>query len=226
MEIEKHSLNRFQELDQPTYDYLLRNGVRENPVLAELRAVTRPLAGAQMQIGPDQGSFMKFMVETLGARQVLELGTYTGYSSLCMALGLPADGKLITCDVDAEVTKIAQKHWQKAGVAEKIELRLGPGLATLEKLIADGRSGTFDLAFIDADKPNYPKYFELCLTLLRRGGVIMIDNVYMGSRFERGDNERGNGKAVHELNLKLKNDERVELSMLAIGDGLTLARKK
>ena len=223
MSVEKHSLNRFQELDQPTYDYVLKYGVRENPVLAELRSATRPLPGAQMQIGPDQGQFMQFMVEAIGAKSIIELGTYTGYSSLAMALGLPKGGKLITCDVDPENTKIAREHWTKAGVADRIELRLGPGVATLEQLLKDGRAGTFDLAFIDADKPNYPNYFELCLKLLRPGGVIMIDNVYMGSRFERGNPHAGE---VHELNKKLHDDNRVSISLVAIGDGLTLARKR
>lgn len=223
---EKTSLNRFQEVDQDAYDYILKYGVREHPILAELRAETLPLAGAQMQIGPDQGQFMRLLVEIMGAKQIIELGTYTGYSSLAMALGMPASGKLITCDVDIVNTAIAKKYWQKAGLDKQIELRIGPGVATLQQLIKDGRQSTFDLAFIDADKQSYPQYYELCLELLKDGGVILVDNVFMGSRFLKSDDETYNGKYVHELNLIIHNDKRVDLSTLGIGDGLTLARKK
>lgn len=222
----KNSLNRFQEVDQNAYNYVLKLGLREHPVLAELRDETLNLPGAQMQIGPDQGQFMRLLVEIMNAKNILEVGTYTGYSALTMALGMPKGGKLITCDIDPKMTEVAKKYWQRADQQGRIELRLGPGLETLNQLLKSGGAGTFDIAFIDADKQSYPQYYELCLELLRPGGVILVDNVFMGSRAQQGTTSESNGKYVHELNLKIKDDTRVHLCTLAIGDGLTLAHKK
>lgn len=226
MQLEKTSLTRFQEVDQNAYNYVLKYGLREHPVLAELRAETLNLPGAQMQIGPDQGQFMRLLVQIMSARAILELGTYTGYSSLAMALGMPEDGRLITCDLDPRHTEIAKKYWQKAGVSGQIELKLGKALDSLAMLKTQGMMGRFDLAFIDADKQNYPHYYELCLELLRPGGVILVDNVFMGSRAILGTTTESNGDYVHQLNQKIQTDTRVDHSTLAIGDGLTLARKK
>ena len=179
-----------------------------------------------MQISPEQGQFMALLVHMLGARRTLEVGVFTGYSSLAVALALPDDGRVIACDISEEYTSVARRYWREAGVERKIDLRLRPALQTLDHLIALGQAGSFDFAFIDADKENYENYYERCLTLLRPGGLIAADNVLWSARvIERADQD-ADTRAIRAFNEKLKSDERVWLSMLAIRDGITLACKK
>lgn len=217
--------NRTLNLDDHLYDYLLSVSLREHPVLTELRAATRSHPRAGMQISPEQGQFMAMLVKLIGARNTLEIGVFTGYSSLATALALPADGRVTACDVNAEFTSIGRTHWAKAGVADKIDLRLAPATETLAALIAEGRSGSYDFAFIDADKTNYDAYYEACLKLLRVGGLIAIDNVLWGGDVAHSS-EDADTVALQALNKKLHHDERIDLSMLPLGDGVTLARKR
>jgi caffeoyl-CoA O-methyltransferase len=179
-----------------------------------------------MQISPEQGQFMRLLIELLDVRRIVEIGVFTGYSGLSMALALPPDGKLIACDVSEEFTQVARRYWREAGVADRIELRLAPAVETLDRLIADGGTGSFDLAFIDADKENYDAYYEKCLVLLRPGGVLLIDNVLWSGRVARPEDTSRDTTALRALNEKLHRDERVSLSMLPVGDGLTIARKR
>jgi caffeoyl-CoA O-methyltransferase len=216
---------RSLELDDRLYDYLLKFGVRENELLKELRAETSKLSGAGMQIGPDQGAFMGMLVELTGAKRALEIGTFTGYSSLCVAAAMPADGKLICCDVSEEYTTIARSYWRRAGLESKIELRIGPAVATLDALI-EAKAPAFDFVFIDADKGNYPNYYERALQLVRTGGLIAIDNVLWGGGVADPKEQDDDTKAIRALNEKVRSDERVTLSLVPIGDGLTLARKR
>lgn len=216
---------RSHGLDEALHAYLLEVGVREPAILARLREETAPLPQAHMQIAPEQGAFMAFLVETLGARRCLEVGTFTGYSSLAVALALPADGRLLCCDISDEWTSVARRYWEEAGVADRVELRLGPAKETLDVLIAEGAEGTFDFAFLDADKVGYPDYYERILRLLRRGGVLAIDNVLFGGRVVRADADAST-EAVRLLNQRIATDERVTVSMIPIADGLTLARKR
>ena len=216
---------RSLELDDRLYDYLLQFGVRESELLKELRAETAKLSGAGMQIGPDQGAFMAMLVELTGARRALEIGTFTGYSSLCVAGAMPPDGKLICCDVSEEYTKVARGYWRRAGLESKIELRLGPALATLDALI-EAKVEAFDFAFIDADKTNYSNYYERVLQLLRPGGLIAIDNVLWSGDVADPKKHDADTDAIRALNDKVRNDERVSLSLVPIGDGVTLARKR
>jgi len=217
---------RVIDLTETLYDYLLANSLREPPVLARLREETAALPMARMQIGPDQGQFMRLLVELIGARRILEVGTFTGYSSLSMALALPADGKLIACDISEEYTAIARRYWAEAGVTERIDLRLGPATETLDGLIADGGSGAYDFAFIDADKTNYDSYYERCLTLLRQGGLIAIDNVLWGGAVADPADQTPDTLAIRAINAKVHKDERVSISLATVGDGLMLARKR
>lgn len=215
------------EITQTLYDYLLTNGTRESAAARDLRAHTLSTTRAhRMQVSPEQGAFMQLLVRLLGARRTLEVGTFTGYSALVVAEALPDDGRLIACDVSEEWTAIGRPFWERAGIAEKIDLRLKPAVDTLDELIAAGESDSFDFAFIDADKANYDAYYERCLTLLRRGGVIGIDNVLWGGRVadERARDE--DTRTIRALNLKVNADERVDAAMLPIGDGLTLALKR
>ena len=216
---------RSLELDDRLYDYLLQFGVRESELLKELRAETAKLSGAGMQIGPDQGAFMAMLVELTGARRALEIGTFTGYSSLCVAGAMPPDGKLICCDVSEEYTKVARGYWRRAGLESKIELRLGPALATLDALI-EAKVEAFDFAFIDADKTNYSNYYERVLQLLRPGGLIAIDNVLWSGDVADPKKHDADTDAIRALNEKVRNDERVALALVPIGDGVTLARKR
>jgi len=216
---------RSLELDDRLYDYLLQFGVRESELLKELRAETAKLSGAGMQIGPDQGAFMAMLVELTGARRALEIGTFTGYSSLCVAGAMPPDGKLICCDVSEEYTKVARGYWRRAGLESKIELRLGPALATLDALI-EAKVEAFDFAFIDADKTNYSNYYERVLQLLRPGGLIAIDNVLWSGDVADPGKRDDDTDAIRALNDRVRNDERVSLSLVPIGDGVTLARKR
>ncbi|MSP82661.1 MAG: SAM-dependent methyltransferase [Alphaproteobacteria bacterium] len=218
--------NRTIKMTGKLHDYLLSVSSREPAVLAKLRKETGKLQWAQMQIGADQGQFMGLLVRLLGARRTLEVGVFTGYSSLAVALALPADGRIIACDVNEEWTAIARRYWAEAGVAHKIDLRLRPAVATLDELLRNGEAGRFDFAFIDADKANYDHYYERCLKLLRPGGLIAVDNVLWGGEVLDKTKQDDDTNAIRALNAKLHGDDRVDLSMLPVGDGLTLALKR
>jgi predicted O-methyltransferase YrrM len=212
-------------LDSRVYNYLLSVSVKEAEILTQLREETNQHPMSIMQISPDQGQFMGLLVRLLGAKKTLDIGVFTGYSSLVVALALPPDGKVIACDIDAESTAIARRYWSKAGVTDKIDLRLAPALETLDNLIAAGEAGSFDFAFIDADKRNYPNYYERALELLRPGGIIAIDNVLWFGRVADPEDTDKRTIAIREFNQKLYQDRRVQISMLPIADGLTLAMK-
>lgn len=218
--------NRTIEVTEQVWEYLVRETVREPPLLARLREETAKLPMARMQIAPEQGRFMAFLVELIGARRTIEIGVFTGYSSLSVALALPADGRIVACDVSDEWTQIARRYWAEAGVADKIDLRLAPALTTLDALIAEGAAGSFDFAFIDADKPSYLAYYERCLTLLRSGGLIAVDNALWGGAVADPSNSDDNTRAIRELNARVVDDSRVTQSLVPIGDGLMLARKR
>jgi caffeoyl-CoA O-methyltransferase len=217
--------SRTINLNERVYDYLVAHSVREQPVLKALRAETAKLPQSLMQISPEQGQFMALLVQLIGARRTIEVGTFTGYSALVVAQALPANGKVIACDVSEAFTAVARRYWAKAKVAKKIDLRLAPAKQTLDKLLAAGEAGRFDFAFIDADKGNYGAYYERCLKLLRRGGLIAIDNVLWGGEVANPKANDKDTRAIRALNRKLKADKRVSISMVPIGDGLTLARK-
>jgi caffeoyl-CoA O-methyltransferase len=201
--------------------YIAEHSVREPEVLRELRAATASQRSSGMQIGPDQGQFMALLVQLLGARRCLEIGTYTGYSSLAVALALPDDGRIVCCDVSEEWTAIARRFWKKAGVEHKITLKLAPALETLATL-----QGPFDFAFIDADKENYANYYERCLELVRRGGLIAVDNTLWSGEVADPKSRNATTRALQAFNDKLLRDARVALSLLPVGDGLTLALKR
>jgi caffeoyl-CoA O-methyltransferase len=213
-------------LSDALYDYLLSVSLREPPLLSRLREETAALPHAVMQISPEQGQFMALLAELVGARRVLEVGTFTGYSALVVALALPADGRIITCDVDEEMTAIARRYWAEGGVAEKIDLRLGPAVDTLDALLSDGGADTFDFAFVDADKENYDAYYERALALLRQGGLMVIDNVLWSGAVADPNQKDADTNAIRALNAKLHGDQRVSLSLLPVSDGITLARKR
>jgi predicted O-methyltransferase YrrM len=200
--------------------------LRESAVQRRLRRETARLPLAGMQIAPDQGQLMALLARLVGARRCLEIGTFTGYSALAVALALPPDGRLIACDVNLATTAVARRYWALAGVADKIELRLAPALETLEALLAERRDGTFDFAFIDADKENYAAYYERVLRLLRPGGLVVIDNVLWGGAVADRRRKDPDTAALRALNAKLHRDERIDLSLLPLADGITLARKR
>jgi caffeoyl-CoA O-methyltransferase len=204
--------------------YIHKVSLREAEPLRLLREETAKLPMAGMQISPDQGQFMALLVRLIGARRYLEIGTFTGYSSLAVALALPPDGRVVCCDVSEEYTAIARRAWASAGVADKIELHIAPARATLDRLREAGQRGRFDFAFIDADKTNYDHYYEAALELVRPGGLIAIDNVLWSGAVADSKRQDADTKALRALNRKLRDDERVDLSLLPIGDGLTLAR--
>ena len=217
---------RTNHLPEELYAYLLDVSLRESPVMRRLREETASLEQARMQIGPDQAQFMALLVELLGARNALEVGTFTGYSALAVALALPADGRLVACDVSEEWTAVGRRYWKEAGVAHKIDLRLAPALETLDGLLADGHAGTFDFAFIDADKEGYDAYYERALGLMRSGGLIVLDNtLWEGKVVDSAATDVDTG-AIRAINTKLAGDERVTQSLLPVADGLTLARKR
>lgn len=208
------------------YRYLKQFGVREHPVLKELREETHTMTGAGMQISPEAGQFMALLMELMHAKKTLDIGTFTGYSSLVVALALPDDGQVVTFDISTECTEVAKRYWQKAGCANKIKLRLGNAVDELEELIKSGEANNFDFSFIDADKNNYDVYYEKSLVLLRSGGLIMVDNVlWDGAVIDKNITDKRT-VAIRELNEKIYHDNRVTIAMLPVGDGLMLARKK
>ena len=213
-------------LDARLSQYLLDVSLREPDVLRRLREETALHPEAEMQIAPEQGQFMALLVRLIGARRTLDVGVFTGYSSLVVALALPPEGEVVACDVSEEYTAIARRYWREAGMEGKIRLHLAPALETLGRLLAQGESGRFDFAFIDADKPNYDAYFERALELLRPGGLVALDNVLWGGEVADPTVHDANVDAVRAINLKLRDDPRVDLSLLPIADGLTLARKR
>lgn len=212
-------------LSDPLYAYLLEHSLREPEILRRLREETAADPMSRMQIGAEQGQFMQMLVRLTGARRCLEVGVFTGYSSLAVALALPADGRIIACDISESWTAIARRYWQEAGVAGKIDLRLAPARDTLDSLIAGGGTGRFDFCFIDADKGGYADYYERALTLLRSGGLIVVDNTLWDGRVADPAATDDDTVAIRAFNRLLKSDRRVHLSMLPIGDGLTLALK-
>jgi predicted O-methyltransferase YrrM len=215
---------RSLSLSADIYQYLQQHALREPAVLGRLRAATEGMSGAEMQVSPEQGQFMGLLIKVTGARRCLELGTYTGYSSLAMALALPPDGRIITCDVSEEWTRVARQFWREAGVESRIDLRLGPGLETLGALERAGGAGSFDFAFLDADKPNYIAYYEKLLSLVHPGGLIAVDNTLFVAGASIVGRDFGPAKALREFNDHVHHDERVDLAMVPIGEGLTLLR--
>ena len=218
--------NRTIEIREYIYQYLCNHSLREDSVLVDLRDYTYNMEERAMQIAPEQGQFMQMLVKLIRAKNTIEVGVFTGYSSLAIALALPADGRIVACDVNPLYTITAEKFWISAGVREKIDLRIGPAKDTLSELISDGLIGTFDFAFIDADKVNYDHYYELCLQLIRPGGLITIDNVLWGGSVADNSINDTDTNSIRALNDKLHQDERIDLSLVPIGDGLTLAMKR
>ena len=212
-------------LDERLNEYLVLSGTREHPVAAKLRAETARMPNATLQIAPEQGQFLAMLAALVGARRTIEVGTFCGYSALWVALALPADGKIIACDINQEWTAIGQRYWKQAGVADKIELRLAPASQTLAELEAEGGVGQYDLVFIDADKGGYIDYYERGLRLLRRGGVVVFDNVLWRGWVADPTVQDDDTKAIRGLNQKVAADARVDKVMIPIGDGMTVARK-
>ncbi|MGF1628368.1 MAG: class I SAM-dependent methyltransferase [Kiloniellaceae bacterium] len=214
------------DLSDALYAYLLENSLRETEVLRRLREETATMPWSGMQISPEQGQFMALLVQLMGARRCLEVGTFTGYSALAVAQALPADGRLVACDINEETTAVARRYWQEAGVAETIDLRIAPALETLDALLAEGAAGSFDFAFIDADKVNYDAYYERSLALLRPGGLIAVDNVLWGGSVIDSSRKDPDTEAIRQFNAKIACGQRVSCSMIPLGDGLTLALKR
>jgi predicted O-methyltransferase YrrM len=214
-------------LSDSLYKYLVANSVREPEILTKLRQETAEHPLVNMQISPEQGQLMGLLVQLIGAKKCLELGVFTGYSSLAVALNLPDDGKLVACDISDEFTSIARKYWQSAGVSAKIDLQIAPALETLDRLLANGEAETFDFAFIDADKNNYSAYYDRCFQLVRQGGLILVDNVLWDGRVaDPTMDEDTRTQAIKQLNQQIYHDDRVQISLIPIADGLTIARKK
>ena len=218
--------NRTIQVDDRLHEYLLASSLREPDVLARLRVETASHALARMQISPEQGQLMGFLVEALGVRRALEVGVFTGYSSTVVALAMPKEGRLVACDVSEEFTRVARRYWREAGVEDRIDLRLGPAMDTLAALLASGAAGTFDFAFVDADKENYVGYYEHCLSLLRPGGVIVFDNMLWSGRVADPSDTSETTVAIRELTRKVHGDARVSTSLVPIGDGVLLVRKR
>jgi predicted O-methyltransferase YrrM len=217
---------RTLNLDDALYHYLLDVSLRETPLLRRLRDETQALPIARWQVAPEQGQFLALLIKLIGARHVLEVGTFTGYSALSMAAALPEDGQLICCDIPGDYNATARRYWQEAGVARRIELRLAPALETLARIEQEEGEGGFDLVFIDADKANYPAYLESALRLLRVGGLAVFDNTLWSGRVLEENPQSEDTRAIQALNRALKDDPRVDLSLLPLGDGLTLCRKR
>ncbi len=218
--------NRSIGLSPELHTYLLAHGVREPDVLRRLREETSTMEQASMQIAPEQGAFMAMLVRMLGAKRVLEIGVFTGYSSTSVALALPDSGRITACDVSEAYAAVARRYWREAGVEEKIDLHIAPAADTLKKLLEEGAAETYDFAFIDADKPSYEAYYELALPLLRRGGVVALDNVLRNGRVLNPARDDEGTNAIVALNDKIYADERVDVAMVPIADGVTLARKR
>ena len=217
---------RTLSLDDALYQYVLAVSVREPAVLRHLREETAGLPQANMQISPEQGRLLALLVRLVGAHRTIEVGVFTGYSSLSVALALPADGKIVACDVSKEYTDVARRYWTEAGVADKVDLRLAPALQTLDGMLAAGEAQQYDFAFIDADKSGYADYYERVFTLLRPGGLIAVDNTLWNGRVIDSSDDSDDTCAIREFNEKLYADERIDLTLVPIGDGLTLARKR
>lgn len=213
-------------LTDALYDYLVTATLREPPLFQQLRAETAQLEQRNMQIAPEQGQFMGLLVELLGVRRAIEIGTFTGYSALWTAQALPPDGRLICCDISTAWTDIAQRFWQQAGLTDRIDLRIAPALETCDQLIAAGQSGGFDFMFVDADKEGYDAYYERALQLLRAGGVVLFDNALSSGRVVQPDPDQTGPRHIDALNRKIQGDERVSMSLVPIGDGLLIARKR
>jgi predicted O-methyltransferase YrrM len=207
-------------------DYADRNWLRESPLKRRLREETARTPRAGTHISAHQGQQIGLLARAIGARRAVEVGTFTGYSSLCIAEALPEDGRLWCCDISEQWTAVARRYWQEAGLDRRIELTIGPALNTLDRLLAQGLAGQLDLAFIDADKEGYDAYYERCLKLVRRGGLVLIDNVLWGGSVANLADNDADTKAIRSLNAKLKTDERVELGLFAVGDGMTCALKR
>jgi len=218
--------NKFTALNPPLYEYLVQHAVHEPELLFRLREETSQLEMSIMQISPEQGQFLSFLVKLLNVRQALEVGVFTGYSSLSVAMNLPGDGKLVACDVSKEWTDIARRYWHEAGVDNKIHLQLGPAVKTLQALLDAGEQHQYDFAFIDADKTNYKNYYEMCLKLVKPGGVILIDNVLWGGAVVDASDQSDDTQAIREVNEYIYNDTRVDLCILPVADGLTLVRPR
>lgn len=218
--------NKTISVTDQIYDYILSASLREPEVLRQLREETAIHTHGQMQIAPEQGQFMALLAELIGAKKVLEVGVFTGYSSTCLALVLPADGYITACDISEEFTRVARRYWAQADVTDKIDLKLGPALQTLDDLIAEGHAGSYDLVFIDADKANYDGYYERALILLRAGGLVLIDNVLWNGQVVDSAFDDADTVAIRVLNEKLHADSRVSISLLPMADGLTLALKR
>ena len=218
--------NEFLALTERLHAYLLDVSIREPEVLRRLREETLQMPNSSMAISPEQGQFMQLLLRLIGAKRTLEVGVFTGYSSLCTALTLPADGRVTACDVSAEWTGIARRYWVEAGVAEKIDLRLAPAVETLDGLLADGQAGTYDFAFIDADKSNYDAYYERALRLVRKGGLLVFDNMLWYGKVADPAVQDADTVALRALNEKLHHDARVFVSLVPVGDGMSLVRKE
>jgi O-methyltransferase len=213
-------------MPERAHAYVVAHSVRETAAQRALRAATSRIPGAGMQISPEQGALMQVLVRMLGVKRYLEIGTFTGYSALCVALAMPASGRLVCCDLSDEWTSVARKFWRQARVDSKIELRLAPALETLDSLLRERQAGRYDLAFIDADKQNYLNYFERCMRLVRRGGVIAIDNTLWMGRVADPRRADPDTRAIRAFNRRLHRDKRVDVALVPIGDGLTLACKR
>ncbi|PSO98706.1 MAG: SAM-dependent methyltransferase [Cyanobacteria bacterium QS_9_48_30] len=213
-------------LDSQLYNYLVSVSLREPEILRQLREETASYPDAQMQIAPEQGQFIALLVQLLGAKKTIEVGVYTGYSSLITALNVPADGRIVACDFSEEYTAVARRYWKAAGVADKVDLRLAPALDTLNDLLSAGEAGTFDFVFIDADKEGYENYYSLSLQLVRSGGLIVVDNVLWSGKVADSQIQDEDTQALRAFNEKISHDERVSISLVPIADGLTLARKR
>ncbi len=214
------------QMTEPLYQYLLDTSIREPDVLRRLRDETTRHVHGHMRISPEQGQLMRLLVEITGAKSAIEIGVFTGYSTLAVALALPKDGKLVACDRNAEWPLVGRPFWTEAGVDNIIDLRIAKAEQTLDAMIQGGESGTYDFAFIDGDKKNYGVYYDQCLELVRPGGLILIDNVLWGGRLTDDSDQDRATNAIRDLNAKIHGDERVSMSLLPIGDGLTIARKR
>ena len=218
--------NQSLGLSDSLHDYLLDVSLRETKAQRRLRAETMQHPKHNMQIAPEQGQFMQLLARLVDAKHALEIGVFTGYSALAVAYALPDDGTLVACDINRDYTEIAEHYWAEAGVADRIDLRIAPALDTLQALREDSAEGTFDFAFIDADKTSYPAYYEHSLALVRSGGLILLDNMLRDGRVAEPDIDDASVQAIHDLNKQLRTDERIDLSLLPVADGLTLARKR